>query len=189
MSWYKKFISTCFWDGSFFPWLKLLSVEEFFFCDRNILSLTKMCFSVGNWERNLFLSQFLYRNLSSKKKLFWAYYTWFQGKSVRQKWVFPLSRIIKIITLWSPEQVFKGFFKLSNVNMYYRSHDSDHVNHSFNYQALNSQKKIWTNFSNFPNIIVIISGYGYNLRAKMYITTCVYCRIVWRKKNLFILVI
>ena len=44
-----------FCERNFFLWQKLLCLTENFFCDRNFFSVTEVCFSDKNLERNLFL--------------------------------------------------------------------------------------------------------------------------------------
>ena len=71
---------TCFCDKNSFLWQKLVSFTESF-------SVTVTCFCD--------------RNLICQNTFFWAFFTWFPGWSFREKWEFPVSRIIMIITLWS----------------------------------------------------------------------------------------
>ena len=103
----------CFSDGildrNLFLWWKLV-FERKFFSDRLVL-LKDTCFCDINfflWRKYVYICLY-YNNLflwqkpfSVPNTLFWAFYIWCPVKRFHEKWEFPLSRITKITTLWSP---------------------------------------------------------------------------------------
>ena len=81
----------------------VLLTENFSVTER--FSVTKTCFC----DKNLFCQQYT----------FWAFHTWFPGKRFGNKWEIPLSRLIKIVTFWSPLNV---IYEYVNIAKSYKFH-------------------------------------------------------------------
>ena len=123
--WQKLFFSLtemCFFDGNLVSVMETCFMEEFLSYERNCC-LTETVFfginffsltGIGFCHGKLFCysNLVMWRKLFTSKMLFLANICDFNGKiSSLEKWDFPLSRIVKIITLWSPA---RGGFNTSN---------------------------------------------------------------------------
>ena len=87
-----------FCDRKLFLWQKTISVTENYFCERNLFLWQKLV----SLTKIVYLTKvFLVKEISSMTETYLtAFYAWIVGKFFCEKWEFPLSRIIEILTLW-----------------------------------------------------------------------------------------
>ena len=96
---------TSFCHRNFFLSEKHFSVTETYFSHRNFFMSPKLLFVT---HTSVTKTSLCHRNCDNN--LFLTKYAWIQMNSFREKWEFPLSQIIEIITLWSPGGVSRGTF-------------------------------------------------------------------------------